>query len=251
MCILFGGIYTALSGIGVQHARLNVLANNLANVNSYGYKSERVLPKTFGEVWVVARGPYIKGKQVVGKTNMGCVVAEIVTDYSQGQLVKTGVFTDLALNGQGFYVVQRDGKRLYTRNSSFSINEEGYLVTALGDPLLDEKGNAIYVGSSEFSVQHDGTVLIDGEAVAKILVVDFEDVNALKKEGHMYFSADASEKAANAKVMQGFIERSNVNLVNEMTDMLSAARTYETLQKALKTHDRLLDKAINQVGVLR
>jgi len=249
---VFSGVYNALSGMGVQHARLNVLANNLANVSSSGYKSDQVVQKTFGEALIEARGAYINRKNIIGATNMGCVISRTVTDHSQGQFVKTGALTDLALDGTGYYVVQKGDKRLYMRNSSFSINHEGNIVTSTGDYLLDESGKPIYVGDGEFMVSYDGTVYINGEKRTQIMLVDFESSNVLQKQGHLYFASNSNPtKALGTKIRQGFIERANVDVAYEVTNMLSAARSYETSQKILKAHDELTEKAINQVGVLR
>ncbi len=254
---MFRGIYNALSGMNVQQARMDVISNNLANVNTNGYKSEQVLSKTFGEVLLSYRGPLAKGTANVGTTNLGTVVSQVPVNQAQGQLVSTEKLTDLALEGRGFFVVQResaDGQQLYTRNGSFSVNSEGYLITAQGDLVLGDSG-PIKVGSEEFTVDEDGRVSADGKqiAVLKVVGIDAAGQEQLQKVGENYFAAQGNLETAEdkPKVRQGYIEKSNVDVVNEIVSLLSVQRSYEAGQKIIQAQDELLGKAVNQIGTLR
>ncbi len=247
------GIYNILSGMNVQQARLDVITNNLANVNTNGYKSEQVLSKTFGEILLGYRGPLHKGTAVVGNTNLGTVISQVAVNKKQGQLVSTGNFTDLALEGPGFFVVSADGEQLYTRNGSFSVNSEGYLVTAQGYLVQGESG-PIKVGDQEFTVTEEGTLLVDGKQIGKLSIVgvDPEDESGLRKVGENYFAANGSlQTGEKPKVRQGYVEKSNVDVLNEMINLINAQRSYEAGQKLIQAQDELLGKAVNQIGSLR
>ena len=251
---MFRGIYNTLSGMNVQQARLDVITNNLANVNTNGYKSEQVVSKTFGEVLLAYRGPLHKGTAGVGTTNLGTVISQVEVNQKQGQLVSTEKSTDLALEGQGFFVVQRDGQQLYTRSGSFSINSEGYLVTPQGDLVLGDDG-PIKVDNQEFTVDEDGRVFVDGEQTAVLNIIGIDDAaqQQLQKVGENYFAAEGDLETGEdtPKVRQGCIEKSNVDVVNEIVNLLSVQRSYEAGQKIIQAQDELLDKAVNQIGTLR
>ncbi|MTI80173.1 MAG: flagellar hook-basal body complex protein [Firmicutes bacterium] len=254
---MFRGIYTTLSGMGVQQAKLNVTTNNLANVESKGYKREQVIAKSFQQVMIGMQSPFTEGVKPVGASHMGTAVSQVNIDMHQGDLVKTDRYTDIAINGEGFFVMQvdsEDGEReSYSRDCSFYLDNDGYLVNSRGDKLLGESG-PIEVGSEEFLVKQDGTVLVDNNEIDKIRLVEFEDTKYLEKEGEKYFSAtdDAVIKSEmDSTVNQGFIEKSNVDVTTEMTKIIQVMRQYQAGQKIIQAYDQLLDKAVNQVGTLR
>ncbi|MBO8137492.1 MAG: flagellar hook-basal body complex protein [Desulfotomaculum sp.] len=257
---MFRGIYTALSGMDVQQARLDIITNNLANVHNNGYKREQLLSKSFGEYLLGYQSPNSQGIKPIGKINMGTAVSQVVTSMQQGQLVSTSKPTDLALDGKGFFVVKTasgegDQRELYTRESSFTVDSAGYLVTSQGDRLQGASGD-IKVGSDQFTVLEDGTVKVGGRTIDTLRVVEFADPGKLKKEGNEYFSATdeaemKGEDEAATRVRQGFVEKSNVDVVKEITDLISILRTYEANSKLLEAQDKLLGKAVNEVGRLR
>ncbi|MBM7854230.1 flagellar basal-body rod protein FlgG [Desulfohalotomaculum tongense] len=257
---MFRGIYTTLSGMDVQQARLNVITNNLANINSNGYKREHLISKTFGEYLLGYQSPHTRGTTPVGNLNMGSAVSQVVTRMDQGPLVNTGRFTDIALDGEGYYVVKvvsgpGGEQQLYTRESSFAVDNEGYLITSRGDRVLGKSGE-IKIGSGEFAAAADGTITKDGKTIDQLQIVEFVDSGKLRKVGEEYFSATADAEIKNesqltTQVRQGFVEKSNVDVVKEITDMITVLRTYEANQKMIQTQDELLGKAVNQVGRLR
>ena len=255
---MLGGIYNALSGMGVQQAKLDTITSNLTNVNTLGFKSEQAISQTFGQVLRGHQGPQTNGINIVGKTNMGSVISRVVVNQAQGQLIQTGNNLDLALDGAGFYTVQvasEQGapRQLYSRNSSFSINRDGYLITSQGDLLLDVAGKAIPLGQAEFTVNPDGTIVTD-ENQFRLMITEFANPEQLKKTGEGYFSrTDELEQLATVttQIRQGFVEKSNVDVVNEMTGMIAALRSYEATKKLIQAHNELLGKVISQVGTLR
>jgi flagellar basal-body rod protein FlgG len=243
--------------MGNQQARLDVVTNNLAHVESKGYKREQVVNSTFANMLISMQSPYKKGLASVGTSGMGTAVATVSIDTNQGRLNETGEYTDLALVGDGFYVFQvqtaAGTKELYSRDSSFHVDSDGFLVNSRGDRLLSESG-PIEVKDQKFSVTLDGKLQVEGGAEYQLQVVEFGNIQALKKEGEKYFLPTAGAQIRDAEateIRQGLIEESNVDVTDEMTNMIQALRSYQAGQKLMQAHDEMLDKAINQVGTLR
>jgi flagellar basal-body rod protein FlgG len=245
--------------MGVQQARLDLITSNLANVESKGYKSDQIRSETFGDILISHQSPNQKELTPVGPSNMGSAVAEVYIDMSQGDLSTTAEYTDIALDGKGFYVLQvetDDGtKEFYSRDSSYFVDKDGYLVNSRGDKLLSESG-PMQVWDNKFEVDLEGRLTIEGESSPryKLRVVEFADTRELKKEGEKYFSPTEDAEiisGTETKVLQGVIETSNVDTTVEMTNMIQVIRSYQASQKLIQAHDELLGKAVNQVGSLR
>ncbi len=278
------GIYTGASGMISQLDNLNTIANNLANTNTTSYKRETTLFKSFPEM--LARrindngivtfplGSYDKAP-IIGKFGTGVEVNEVQTIFEQGSLKQTENPFDLALEGEGFFVVETPEGLKLTRNGSFKISNDNYLVTKEGFKVLGENGY-IRVKIGNFKVDKQGNILIDPqhdpsildefvstdrsdikdqEIVDRIMIVNVEFPRYLKKEGHSYYTTTELsgemkivEGQTRPKVHQGFLEMSNVNPVIEMVKMISAERTYEANSKTIQTQDLLLGRTVNEVG---
>ncbi|MBU0675091.1 MAG: flagellar basal-body rod protein FlgF [Proteobacteria bacterium] len=223
-----------------QEQRMNQIANNLANVDTSGYKRES---NTFWEV-LITQGDK---PQRVGKG------VQVVTDASQGRLEPTGNPLDLALAGEGYFRIQTPNGIRYTRDGNFQLNQQGQLSTASGALVMGE-GGSIVVSGSNVTIAEDGRVRVDGVLVDRIGVARFADLDMLKKEGmNLYRMSDegAVEVAAdNVTIQQGYLEGSNVNTVSEMTDMMALYRDYESQQRAIRIADDLDDQAVRKVGRL-
>ncbi|WP_334110652.1 flagellar hook-basal body protein [Thermodesulfitimonas autotrophica] len=245
------GIYIAATGLNLQQVAIDLVANNMANVSTTGFKSDRLSAASFPELLLLRVEPERK-VQPVGSTSYGAEVAAVTTDYTQGPLENTGNLRDVALRGEGFLVVQTGAGERYFRGGPIFVDGEGYLVTANGDWVLGE-GGPVQVGSSDYRIAPDGTVLAGENPVDRLLVVDFQDKGALIKEGNGYFRAAGSlpETATGTEVLQGYLEAANVDLTREMTVLIEGLRAYQLSQRALRTHDELLAKAVNQVGKVR
>jgi flagellar basal-body rod protein FlgG len=252
------GLYTAATGLGVQQARLDVLAANLANASTSGFKADNVVQKPFPELLLVEQqegafrtGP---GWRYVGTTNQGAAVARVVTNFSPGALRPTGRSTHLALTDPGaFLAVQTPRGELYTRDGNLGVDGEGYLVDSRGNRVLGEAG-PVRVGTDDFQVTAGGEIIRPGQGtVGRLRIVRFADLNLLTKTGDNYFAAPAgsARPAASPEVRQGFLEGSNVDPAASMVQLVSAARSYEANQRILQAQDQLLDLAVNRVGALR
>lgn len=251
------GLYIGASGMLVELRRTEVIANNLANAATNGFKRDELAEESFpalllrrlndqaGPVAVPAGLP-----PVVGQLGLGAAAAETATDWAAGPLTQTGNPFDLALAGEGMFAVQTPNGVRYTRDGAFSRDGRGYLVTLGGLPVLGEDG-PLEVGAGEVDFGVDGTVSVDGEVVGRLRLVRFPAGTRLVKEGHnLWDAAGATGEPLDAQtaVRQGYIERSNVNSVREMISLISSVRTYEANQKVIQSQDELLRKAVTEVG---
>ncbi|MFU8818528.1 MAG: flagellar basal-body rod protein FlgF [Desulfurivibrio sp.] len=229
------GVETMLA----QERRLDQVANNLANVDTTGYKRESV---TFWEMlYNVTRD-----RQRVGKG------LNILTDQQQGNTQPTGNPLDLAITGEGFFRIQTDQGVRYSRAGNFELDPLGQMRLPGGGLVLGD-GGPVVLDDSDFSVDRHGRVLVDGAMVNQLEIVTVNDLTALVKEGKNLFrlTEDGEEMAAvDFQVRQGFLEKSNVNTMDEMTSMLELYRNYEAQQKMVQAVDEMDDMAVRRVGKL-
>ncbi|MGE5633131.1 MAG: flagellar hook-basal body protein [Caulobacteraceae bacterium] len=187
----------------------------------------------------------------IGNLSYGIRSSEVKTNFEQGQVYSTGNSFDLALRGKGFFCVETPEGERYTRDGEFTKDSQGYLVTSEGYKVLGENGY-IMVEGKEMTVNEKGEVYKDDEMVGKLKIVDFNDYNALRKEGGGLIGiaegVDEQPQIAAGDIQQGFLESSNVNSVKEMVEMLTMLRSYEASQKVIKIHDELLGKSVNEIA---
>ena len=249
------GLYTACTGMVNQMARLDVISNNLANSDTTAYKKEGSTSQSFNSVLAIkindSSVKYIP--QPVGNMSLGVKIGETYTNYSDGNLEETGNTLDVALAGKGFFAISyadRNGNESirYTRDGNFALSADGTLMTKDGDFILDENGDMINIPpGTDISINESGIIYASGQEVARLQMVDFEDYNYLKKFGeNMYIAVDgAVTQEASCKVYQGYLEASNVNVIDEMVEMISVTRDYESNQKIIQSIDSTLETAVN------
>lgn len=282
------GIYTSSTGMIMNQYKMDVISNNLANVDRTGFKADDAIFKSFPEmliqrrredgVGVVPMGSFDLAP-IVGKLGTGVEFNESYTRFEQGAVKTTGNSFDLMLDDRGqkspaFFVINTDRGEKLSRNGSFVLNNDGYLVTPDGFPLMGEKGpiqvarfnwvvkengevwinqtigNDPTAGTNETQNHWENPVLLDK---IKIRTVEFQ--RELKKEGNSFFTVTPEsgpmlefKPESEPIILQGFLEASNVNIVREMTKMIEVQREYEANQKSVTTHDSLLGKLINEVA---
>lgn len=248
------GLYTAYTGMMNQQARLDVITNNLANASTVGYKKEGSTSQAFDSMYTQKIKDDSEGyiNRRIGKESLGVKIGETYTDYTQGSFKVTGNTLDLALEGSGFFNIEYTSKSgvtstKYTRDGSFSINNEGMLVTEDGDYLLGQGGRIQIPDGAEVTIDELGNVYADEQLVDTIEITDFDDYNYLSKFGENLYTAldGATEKTADGKVRQGYLEMSNINVISEMVEMITISRAYESNQKAIQTIDSSLEKSVN------
>lgn len=254
------GLYASGWSMIANNRKMDVIANNLANVNTTGYKKDSVIFESFPDLLAQRVNDYRSASNPsgrIGTMQLSSDVGEIFTYYQQGQLISTDNILDFAINDEGnsfFTVIETapDGtvvRELYTRDGSFAINSQGILVTKEGYPVMGENG-LIILQDRDFTVERDGTVIQDGAVIGRLLIRSFANTETLRKVGsNMVERTDETqEQAFNGEVLQGYLEQSNVNIIKEMVDMITVLRAYEANQKILQTHDDTLSRAVNDVG---
>ena len=238
------GWYTGASGMNAQQNRLDAISNNLANVDTAGYKRDITVSKSFPELLLrrtnldgVYETPFgsAEAAPVIGKLGLGIETNENYTDFAQGSFRQTDQNTDVAFGGKGFFSVQTPLGERYTRDGNFIIGKEGILETKDGYPVLGEKG-FIHVENDKFTVNEDGIISSqeDSEIIDRFKVVRFDNERYLKKMGNNLYSANdisgsahIAEGSERPRFLQGYMETSNVNVVNEMVQMIEVNRAYE------------------------
>jgi flagellar basal-body rod protein FlgF len=258
------GLYIAASGMDATVTRENVISNNLANLNTVGFKQNRAVDVAFPS-YLIARLHDQRMKVLDGTAELrpnigimggGVIPQEIATDYSQGERVETKSPFDFALTGSGYFfsILGTDGKTFLTRDGSFSLDGNGRLVTKDGLPVLGHNGE-IFVDGSQVTADEEGNITVDGKALDQLLIVKVKDENQMYKMGHSLFQATAQNKIDLApddiQVQQGFLEKSNVNAIREMVNMIEVARSYELNARVVSLYDQILGQASSQIGSLR
>ena len=251
------GLFTAYTGMINEQHRMDVLTNNLANASTVGYKKEGATSQAFDEVLAVKIKDTTEAAKVkpLGNISLGVKIGENYTDYSQGSLRETGNGYDMALAGEGFFSVEFKNKAgqtstKYTRDGSFTLNKDGYLVTQDGDYVLGKNGRIKLDTLQPSVIDKNGNIFQNNQLVATLDITDFEDYNYLEKYGENYYQPveGAKEKNGEYQVMAGYLEMSNIKVVTEMVDMIAVSRAYETNQKLIQTYDSTLEIAANQIG---
>jgi flagellar basal-body rod protein FlgF len=233
-------IYAALTRQTGLMSELRAVANNIANANTTGFRAEGVL---FSE-YVRALGP--------GSESLSMAAARVrQTDFGQGALAATGGTFDLAIEGDGFFLIGTPGGERLTRAGSFTPNENGDLVTAQGHPVLDAGGAPVFVptGTGTVSIAPDGTMSADGQPVGQIGIVLPLDPAAMTRDDGVLFRADAGwEPAPAARMLQGFLEDSNVDPILQISRMIEVQRAYELGQGFLDREDQRIRNVIQAIG---
>ena len=259
------GLYIAGAGMVTETLRTDTISNNLANVNTTGYKRDAMISEEFTPLLLRRINDTSKGSDVtsfknfstgsespvVGQLGRGSRVAEIATIREQGSLQNTGNPLDVAISGSGYFVINTPQGQRYTRNGSFTRSATGQMVNSDGQAVLGTDGRPLTLpADAVVTISSDGTLRAGDVQLGQLQLVDFPDRRALVKQGSSLFAAQAGARpqAAAGTIEQGYLERSNVNTVAEMVALITNYRTYEADSKALVTQDALLEKAVTEVG---
>ena len=274
------GLYTAYLGMRARQQRLDLIANNIANASTGGFKADRLLyrsvaaaeteanqaasttaastqpvdPNAAPTVAATAAAPDgAAATPAKYSRDVGVLTAQ-ATDFSTGSIRDTSRSLDVSLDGDGFLVVQTARGERYTRQGSFTLDNAGQLVTQGGDVIVGD-GGPITVPPGEVSIGEDGTVSANGKVAGRLKLVHFADPNqALAKEGGALFAATGRQRATEAtgtRVVQGTLEMSNVNSLTEMVAMMQNTREFESLQKAVAMMMNDIGKTVsNELGKL-
>ncbi|MEA9354900.1 flagellar hook-basal body protein [Bacteriovorax sp. PP10] len=274
-------LWVPLSGAIAQQRNVETIANNVANINTPGFKRDQVVFKEY--LAALEKGGDQQGIDLPQKEwkpedfyrsynaeDSFVKVDGSYTVHEQGQLAQTGNFFDNALSGPGFYEVLTPNGVRFSRNGAFSISNDGKLVTDQGFLVLSKdappiatadgklnlatapESRAINIGTGKFSVSLDGEVFNGQNKVGDLALTEFNDIHALRKEGNnLFINPDQKNiKVGESKtsVHQGFVEQSNVNAVGEMSNLINANRNFESIQRVIKTYDTMSAKAVNEIS---
>ena len=239
------GMYTSASGMIPRVQKQELIANNLANVNSAGFKKDRMFTKE-----LTAAEKRLMPKKADWEQPM---VDQLFVDYQSGIFDKTDNPLDIAIEGDGFFQLQTpDGNTALTRAGAFTVNQDGYIAYP-GGYLLKGEGGPIQVGGGKVNIAPTGVIEVDGSQVDRIQTMTVADLDKLQRLGGSLFAAPQGEAlipSVSAQLRQGYLETANVDVVHEMVDMIVSYRTYEANAKALQSQDQTLDHLFGKVAGL-
>ena len=276
------GIYTSASAMLIETMRQDQIANNLANVDTVGYKQDGSACKELPAMQIrrVNDGELYPPRPIyryprIGKLGTGAIFDESFTRWEAGSMNYTGEDLDVALdNEKAFFITETPNGIRYTRNGSWTLDNEGYLVTKdgsyiLGEVIGDEEENSgilvnddgsvnarfqrIQVGiGKKCTIDEEGRVLLDNQSEYRVVTAIAEDRRSFRKEGsNKFVRAYGNVTRAETNFLPGYLEKANFSVVEEMVNMIEVSRAYEANAKAIQSHDSLLDRAINSVGKTR
>ncbi len=235
------GIYIALSGATLKQAQMDIISNNLANVNTIGYKRDKM---SFQEYLVSSmnnRTETPDGRTMSSFSTVG-------TDFLPGSVVHTGNPLDVAINGNGMLSLENDQ---FTRRGDLHLDNEGYIVNQRGIKVLGNAGPIRITDNGRIEISNVGEVSVinaeNNSVIDTLKVVEFRDPSVLRKAGEDAFTAEQAGTEATASIQQGYLEKSNVDTVKEMVQMITALREFETYQKAIQSFDESIGRVLSDM----
>lgn len=276
---LFKGFYTVATGMVSQQRKTEIITNNMANANTPGFKSDQSTIRSFPDMLMSAVGRtnlptenHLSFGQIqqIGSVNTGVYLQETLANYTQGSIYETSQNTDVALingamptdeeSGQVgaifFRLEHPEGGEAYTRNGNFTLDGEGYLVNAQGLYVLSADGERIQLPNDQFNLTQEGNILVNDQLAATLGVSFSANPNTLvKQDNGLYRQIDGTnlpsafgQEGVTFSMQQSYLEGSNVDSAQSMTDLLTAYRAFEANQKVLQAYDKSMEKAVNEIG---
>jgi len=233
----------------IAKTRQELMSGNVANLETPGFKRHNVTEEVFSQAMWSAQ---LAGqRRQLGATVTRTALSVPLTDHTQGQLVESHSPSHLALNGQGFFTISTTEGVRYTRAGDFRIDAAGHVVDAHGGRLLGSDGQPIATEGRQLQVMSDGAVLLDGNLAGQLLLADFPELSGLTRDVNGQFQADGLiVVASQATVHQFKLERSNVDIGEEIVDMLLTNRIFQSAQRIVATYDQLMERA-KEIGSVR
>lgn len=246
---MFKGFYNLTSGMLSQSHRLDVVANNMTNISTTGYKAEQYTDSTFQEYITSRIGNKDKtNPEQIGGSSYILAPSRLYMDYTQGALEPTGMPLNFAIEGDGFFAIQTDDGVAYTRSGDFSLDDQGYLVLPDEGRVLNTDGNPMQLGTSDIVADSIGTISTEnGTNFGRLAVYTFPDNDQLTKTARGLFTGNGAQ-ATQLPINWQILERSNVELVQEMMTMMSSQRALQSAAQLSKMYDQLMTKATTDLG---
>ena len=239
-------IKIAATGIKYRTQSLNVAANNMANLETIGFKSNKIYSQSFGE-HMLMRVNQAEGEDVGGNT-YGVTTGGSYVDFTQGAIKFTGRNLDFSINGDGFFNVRTaDGQTKLTRNGQFFISEEGLLTDINGNDVLGENGT-IFIGEGKFTTSTDGTIEAEDGTVSRLSITVPTDLNALTRleDGGFLYNGATAEFSGKIEICS--LEAANSDLIDQMSAMIRDSRAFQSCSQVLKMADQVLQKTTTELG---
>ncbi|HEX2985427.1 MAG TPA: flagellar hook-basal body complex protein [Caproiciproducens sp.] len=239
------GFYALGSGILTQNRKLSGITNNLTNMDTTGYKKKVVTSTTFGDMVISRVDAQTKP---IGSMSLITAVDKTNVIHSQGTLRSTDRGLDFAIEGEGFFQVQGQNGTVYTRNGSFNLDQQGYLVLNGQGRVMGTNG-PIHVGTDQFTADSQGNIAVGGRTVGKLAVYNFADYNNLKISGEgMFTAAGGATLMQNPSLRWKTLEGSNVDASEEMTNLITTQRELQSCSQAIKMFDQVLSRSVTEIG---
>ena len=235
------GVYAIVSGAIGQERRLDIVAKNLANAQSVGYKREKILFKTLLAKSTASFQPKSQADKVFTRPT------GTFLDWNGGAQRLTGHATDFALEGEGFFVVKTPRGPEYTRSGNFKVTPALQLATLDGMPVLGQSG-PIQIPPGKLLVNREGEVTVDGATIDTLKVVKLKDIGSSTRVGERYINKGPVEPAPSTSIQQGSLEESNVNAIEEFVGLVDISRQYEAAQKVIQSMDDATKQAVNEIA---
>ena len=263
---MYQGFYNLTSGMLTQNRNLNVISNNMVNIQTPGYKRDKMVSTTFQEEMLYRTGKrYKENPEPLATTSKIRAADRTYVSYEQGGFEDTEGILDFALSGEGFFVIDTPNGTAYTRNGSFRVDDQGYLCLNNVGRVQGADGQPIQIDNENFTVSSRGVISVveteggddeeGGESdqtvreLGTLRVVNFEDYEQLHKEDYgVYTTNQAAQDVENPSILWKMLERSNVDMMEEMTSMITAQRALQSAAQVLKMYDQVMSKAATDIG---
>ena len=248
---MYKGFYNLTSGMLTQQRHLNVVGNNLVNVSTAGFKESRYTATTFDDVMYARVGNKEKIYTDIGRQSYIRANSAVYTNFDQGVPEPTNIPLDFAIVGDGFFAIQGyDGGEIsYTRAGSFSLDEGGYLCYNGVGRVLDPQGQEILLGTDKITADENGNIFDeDKNLLGQVGVYAFEDNGQLVHNDNGFFTGEGAQAMENPQLLWKYVERSNVELIRQMTDMITCQRALQSCATVTKMYDEVMGHAASDIG---
>ena len=245
------GFYNLTSGMLSQGRRMDVVANNMTNISTAGYKAEMYTDRTFDEVMVSRIGNKIKTPYQTMEAYQSHILApdQLYTDFGQSSFEETRLPLDFAIQGEGFFAIDTGDGVAYTRAGSFTLDNEGYLCLSELGRVLDREGNPIQLPTDKLDPDSQGNLYTQGgQYLGTLGVFMFEDNQALERNDRGLFTGENAQASENFEIWNGYLERSNSDMVKQMTEMITYQRALQSAAQISKMYDQVMSQAAKDIG---